>query len=81
MRKRQQAKGAWLFLAPFLILFTLFVLAPVLYGFWISLHNWHILSKDAFSALPTIMLIVVATDNLRLRRQLRSHTAAQGNDT
>jgi multiple sugar transport system permease protein len=46
MRKRQQAKGAWLFLAPFLILFTLFVLAPVVYGFWISLHNWHILSKD-----------------------------------
>jgi hypothetical protein len=42
---------------------------------------WHILGKDAFSALPTIMLIVVATDNLRLRRQLRSHTAAQSNDT
>lgn len=46
MKARQEARGAWLFLAPFLILFTTFVLAPVLYGFWISLHNWHILSKD-----------------------------------
>jgi phage/plasmid primase-like uncharacterized protein len=34
---------------------------------------WHVLAKDAFSALPTIMLIIVAADNLRLRRQLRSN--------
>jgi hypothetical protein len=34
---------------------------------------WHVLGKDAFSALPTIMLIIVAADNIRLRRQLRSN--------
>jgi multiple sugar transport system permease protein len=34
-------------LAPYGILFLLFVLAPMLYGFWISLHDWHILSKEA----------------------------------
>lgn len=45
MRKRD---GAWagLFLTPYLLFFVVFVLVPVLYGFWISLHNWHILSKD-----------------------------------
>ena len=28
----------WLFLAPYLVLFLVFVVAPILYGFWISLH-------------------------------------------
>jgi hypothetical protein len=41
---------------------------------------WHFLGKDAFSTLPTVMLIVVAADNVRLRRQLRSNTK-QGSDT
>ena len=31
---------AWLFLAPYLVLFTVFVLAPILLGIWISLHDW-----------------------------------------
>ncbi len=33
----------WLFLAPYLVLFTMFVAfvgIPVVYGLWISLHNW-----------------------------------------
>jgi multiple sugar transport system permease protein len=30
----------WLFLAPYLVLFTTFVVIPVVYGLWISLHNW-----------------------------------------
>lgn len=30
----------WLFLAPFLALFVTFVLAPIVLGFWISLHIW-----------------------------------------
>jgi multiple sugar transport system permease protein len=37
------AQGRWtpyLFLAPYLVLFTLFALAPAVYGFWISLHDW-----------------------------------------
>ena len=46
MIRRRQSQGAWLFLAPYLVLFAVFVICPVLYGFWISLHNWHILSKD-----------------------------------
>ena len=30
----------WLFMAPYLVLFALFVAIPVVYGLWISLHNW-----------------------------------------
>ena len=30
----------YLFLSPYLVLFFVFVVAPAVYGFWISLHNW-----------------------------------------
>lgn len=30
----------WLFLLPYLVLFTAFVIAPVVYGVWISLHDY-----------------------------------------
>jgi len=30
----------WLFMAPYLTLFGVFVALPVIYGLWISLHNW-----------------------------------------
>ena len=33
-------KIAWLFLAPYLVLFGAFVLLPIGLGFWISLHAW-----------------------------------------
>ena len=31
---------AYLFMAPYLVLFTIFILIPVVLGVWISLHNW-----------------------------------------
>jgi len=30
----------YVFMAPYLVLFFIFVLAPVVYGFWVSLHNY-----------------------------------------
>ena len=30
----------WLFLAPYLVLFLVFVLLPIFLGVWISLHDW-----------------------------------------
>jgi multiple sugar transport system permease protein len=30
----------WLFLTPYLVLFLAFVVAPAVYGFWISLHDY-----------------------------------------
>ena len=32
---------AYLFLAPFLILFLVFVVTPAVWGVWISLHSWN----------------------------------------
>ena len=31
---------AYLFMAPYLVLFTIFILVPVVFGVWISLHDW-----------------------------------------
>ncbi|WP_411698775.1 carbohydrate ABC transporter permease [Conyzicola sp.] len=37
---------AYLFLAPFLVIFGIFVLFPAVYGLWISLHVWNPLLDD-----------------------------------
>jgi multiple sugar transport system permease protein len=34
---------ALLFVGPYLVLFGTFVLAPIVYGLWISLHQWDFL--------------------------------------
>lgn len=39
-------KYAALFLMPYATLFAVFVVAPVIYGFYISLHKWYILSPN-----------------------------------
>ncbi len=44
--RRRSALIAYLFLAPFLILFGVFLLAPAVYGLWISLHVWNPLLAD-----------------------------------
>ncbi|HEX2177116.1 MAG TPA: sugar ABC transporter permease, partial [Nocardioidaceae bacterium] len=40
---RTPARTAYLFLLPYLALFGVFVLAPVVWGIWISLHEWDFL--------------------------------------
>lgn len=36
-------RKAYIFLAPFLIVYGLFLVYPMIKGFWISLHDWHLL--------------------------------------
>jgi multiple sugar transport system permease protein len=38
---RRRTRTAYLFLAPFLILFAVFVVGPAIFGLWISLHRWN----------------------------------------
>lgn len=40
LTRRRDNLTAWLFLAPYLLLFGVFVLLPIVLGLWISLHNW-----------------------------------------
>ncbi len=39
--RRRSTLTAYLFLAPFLILFLVFVVTPAVWGVWISLHSWN----------------------------------------
>ncbi len=49
---RRRTGLAYLFLAPFLILFLIFVVWPALYGLWISLHLWNpLLPSQPFTGL------------------------------
>lgn len=43
--RRDDGWTGWLFALPHLILFLVFLLAPTFYGFFISLHQWHVLAK------------------------------------
>jgi multiple sugar transport system permease protein len=43
--RRDDGVVGWLFAMPHLILFAIFLLAPTIYGFYISLHHWHVLAK------------------------------------
>ena len=44
MKTWNRQKFAALFLLPYGVLFTVFVVSPVIYGFIISLHKWYILA-------------------------------------
>lgn len=49
---KRRTGTAYLFLAPFLVLFCVFVLAPAVYGLWISLHNWNpLIPRKPFAGL------------------------------
>jgi len=39
-------KTAYLFLAPYLVLFTVFVAFPAVYGLWVSFHSWDLLLPE-----------------------------------
>jgi multiple sugar transport system permease protein len=39
-RRHGDERTAWLFLAPYLVLFIGFVLGPIVLGLWMSLHSW-----------------------------------------
>jgi predicted membrane-bound mannosyltransferase len=42
---------------------------------------WHYLGEDAFSVLSTAVLIGIAIDNVRLRRQLRNSATSRRDST
>lgn len=42
----RDTRTAYLFLLPFLLLYSVFTLLPIVQGFWISLHNWEIVGTN-----------------------------------
>lgn len=50
-RKRKYFFTALAFMLPFLILYTVFTIWPVIQGFYVSLHKWGLMGKQEFVAL------------------------------
>lgn len=44
--KFRETIAAYLFIAPFFILYAIFTLLPIFQSFWISLHNWEIVGTN-----------------------------------
>ena len=44
--RREEARSGWLFLAPALLHLALFVGFPIVYGFWLSLNEWNMISPQ-----------------------------------
>ncbi|WP_309082938.1 sugar ABC transporter permease [Chelativorans sp.] len=42
---RREAWAAYLFLAPFLLVYLVFLVYPLFKGFWISLHDWELVGS------------------------------------
>lgn len=42
--KREEARTGWLFLAPAMVYFAIFTGFPLVYGFWVSLQEWNLMS-------------------------------------
>ena len=45
-RRRDDGLAGFLFALPHLALFVVFVVVPVIYGLYISLHRWHVLAQN-----------------------------------
>jgi len=53
---RRSTRTAYLFLAPFLVIFAVFVVFPAVYGLWISLHVWNpLLDNHPFVGLQNFI--------------------------
>jgi multiple sugar transport system permease protein len=68
--QRREALQGYLFAAPFLIGFTVFVAFPMLYSIWLMFQRWDLLSPPAFVGLKNIQRAF--TDELALKALLNS---------
>ncbi|MGW9103435.1 carbohydrate ABC transporter permease [Priestia megaterium] len=58
-KEKSSKKWAILLISPFLIFFIVFWLAPLLYGGWISFHNWNVSNGDnGFNGLDNYIKIL-----------------------
>lgn len=53
---REQA-AAYLFLSPFLLLFAVFVLWPILYSGYLSFFNWDLITEKEFAGLDNYLFL------------------------
>ena len=63
MNARKDTITAYLFIAPALLLLTIFVIYPVIQLFWVSLHDWNILKDEmTFAGADNFQAVLSESD-------------------
>ncbi len=64
MAMREMARNAWayLFISPFYLLYAVFGMFPILYGFYLSLNKWDGISKMKFVGLDNYIKLFTRDD-------------------
>lgn len=57
-----------LFIGPHLILFTVFVLIPLVFGFYIALSKWDMITQPTFTGLENFRMILLDKDSTFYRQ-------------
>lgn len=57
VRKLRRELGSWAFLAPHLVFFITFVVAPLIFGLVISFHRWDLLGERIFIGLDNFVRV------------------------
>lgn len=58
LRKKREQRAAYLFLLPFLLVFLVFALWPILYSGYISFFDWDLLSEKEFVGLENYTFLL-----------------------
>lgn len=65
MNKRRSSLTSFLFVLPYLMMFIAFLVIPIIYGVFISFHDWNLLSSDRpFIGLKNYTDIIAPTSTL-----------------
>lgn len=70
----RQARWAYVFMLPSLILFLVFVIMPVLVGFYLSFHSWDILTPPKYVGLENYQRLMKDTLFLRAVKNTAFYT-------
>lgn len=49
--RKKDTLTAWIFILPFFVLFTVFIIYPIVQGVWVSLNNWTLMGREKFIGL------------------------------
>ena len=58
----EDSLAGWVFVLPALVIFVGFIFGPILYSFWLSFHNWNVVTPEKpFVALDNYRNLVATT--------------------
>lgn len=57
IKKARRELGSWVFLVPHLVFFSIFIVAPIIFGLALSFHRWNLLGERVFVGLDNFVRV------------------------